>query len=208
MGTQPKHRELAGDHTPASRARRNGGGKRRARLELPRRANTGAGRRDRRGSGCERRRTEVSANAEHDEPLGLLSALRVGLGVAQRLDVDRVGLSDLVRGAVADEDGLSTPLREVECCVDSTERVGVRVRLSGCEEAERLVSSGLRTPTTHSSQMLTLMMTFFPSGIDPMSTSTLARARTSAEADMLARKSVTVDLAPAAVMSPIDPTMK
>lgn len=54
----------------------------------------------------------------------------------------------------------------------------------------------------------TLMMTFLPSGIVERSTSTLARARTSAEALMLVRKSVTVDLAPAAVTRPIEPTMK
>jgi hypothetical protein len=54
----------------------------------------------------------------------------------------------------------------------------------------------------------TLMMTFLPSGMLDKSTSTLAKARTSDEADMLVKKSVTVDLAPAAVTSPIVPTMK
>lgn len=47
---------------------------------------------------------------QHDEPLGLLDTLLVGLGVAQGGDVDLVGLIDLGLGAVADEDGLASPL--------------------------------------------------------------------------------------------------
>jgi len=53
-----------------------------------------------------------------------------------------------------------------------------------------------------------LMMTFLPSGMAERSTSTFASARTSDEALMLVRKSVTVDLAPAAEMRPSEPTMK
>jgi hypothetical protein len=52
------------------------------------------------------------------------------------------------------------------------------------------------------------MITFFPSGIEFMSTSTFAKASTSAEADMFLRKSETSDLAPAAVMRPIVPMAK
>ena len=48
----------------------------------------------------------------------------------------------------------------------------------------------------------------FPSGIFVNSTSTFANAKTSADAVKLAIKSDTVDLAPAAVKRPIDPTMK
>ena len=54
----------------------------------------------------------------------------------------------------------------------------------------------------------TLMITFFPSGIFVRSTSTLAKANTSADAVRLAIKSATVDLSPAAVNRPIDPTTK
>lgn len=53
--------------------------------------------------------TQVSADAKHDEPFGLLGAGLVRLGVAERLDVDAVGLLDLLRGTVADEDGLAAP---------------------------------------------------------------------------------------------------
>lgn len=54
--------------------------------------------------------TQVRADADHDKPLGLLGALGVLLRVTQRLDVDSVGLSNLVGGPVANEDGLSAPL--------------------------------------------------------------------------------------------------
>jgi hypothetical protein len=45
-----------------------------------------------------------------DAPLGLLDSLRVLLGVSERLDVDGIGLVNLVLGSVSDEDGLSSPL--------------------------------------------------------------------------------------------------
>jgi hypothetical protein len=123
---------------------------------------------------------------EHDEPLGLLDAVRVLLRVTQRRDVDLVGLLDLASGTVTDKDGLSTPLR-----------IGRDVSILPREEE-----------TNRHKEERTLMMTFLPSGMVERSTSTLARARTSDEALMLVRKSETVDLAPAAVTRPIDPTMK
>lgn len=62
--------------------------------------------------------SKVSADTKHDEPLGALGALLVGLGVTERLDVNVVGLSNLVGRAVTDEDGLSTPLDdEVLACI-------------------------------------------------------------------------------------------
>ena len=54
--------------------------------------------------------TQVGADAEHDEPLGLLGARLVALGVAEALEVGAARLCDLVGGAVADEDGLAAPL--------------------------------------------------------------------------------------------------
>ena len=52
---------------------------------------------------------QMGADAQHDEPLGVLDAVRVRLWVSQRLDLDLVCLFDLVGCWVADEDGFSTP---------------------------------------------------------------------------------------------------
>ena len=49
-------------------------------------------------------------HTQHDQPLGLLDTLLVGLGIAQGGDVDLVGLINLALGTVADEDGLASPL--------------------------------------------------------------------------------------------------
>lgn len=49
-------------------------------------------------------------NTQHDEPLGLLDSVRVGLGVTESLPLGVLGLLDLVGGTVSDEDGLSSPL--------------------------------------------------------------------------------------------------
>jgi hypothetical protein len=54
--------------------------------------------------GREQKRTQ------HDEPLGLLDSVRVGLGVTERLPLGVLGLLDLFGGTVSDEDGLSSPL--------------------------------------------------------------------------------------------------
>lgn len=54
--------------------------------------------------------TQVGANAQHDEPLGVLDAVGILLGVAQGRDLHLVGLVDLIGSAVADEDGLAAPL--------------------------------------------------------------------------------------------------
>ena len=53
---------------------------------------------------------QMRADAHHDEPLGLLDALGVGLGIAQGLHLDGVGLLNLIGRAVTDEDGLAAPL--------------------------------------------------------------------------------------------------
>ena len=52
---------------------------------------------------------EMSADADHDEPLGLLDPVGVGLRVAQLVNVDGFGIFDLGLGAVADEDGFAAP---------------------------------------------------------------------------------------------------
>lgn len=107
--------------------------------------------------------TQVGADTQHDQPLGLLNTLVVGLGVAQALPLCVTGLVDLILGTVTDEDGLSTPLDD-----------DLFGNVLGYFEGGTRASS----------------RTFLPSGMAPRAISTLAWARTSAEADMLTRKSV------------------
>lgn len=52
----------------------------------------------------------LGVRTQHDQPLGLLDTVRVGLGVTESLPLGVVGLLDLVFGAVSDEDGLASPL--------------------------------------------------------------------------------------------------
>ena len=52
---------------------------------------------------------QVGADADHDEPLGLLDAVGIGLRVAEGVNVDGFGFFDLRLGAVADEDGFTAP---------------------------------------------------------------------------------------------------
>jgi len=47
---------------------------------------------------------------KHDEPLGALHTLVIGLGVTETLPLGLTGLIDLGLGTVTDEDGLATPL--------------------------------------------------------------------------------------------------
>lgn len=54
--------------------------------------------------------TQVSADTDHNEPLGVLYSLLVSLGVTKDGDVDGFGLLDLGFRAVTHENGLSTPL--------------------------------------------------------------------------------------------------
>jgi hypothetical protein len=54
--------------------------------------------------------TQVRADTDHDQPLGLLDTVLVLLRVTQGLDFDVLGFLDLFGGTVADEDGLATPL--------------------------------------------------------------------------------------------------
>jgi hypothetical protein len=54
--------------------------------------------------------TKMGTDTKHDEPLGLLRTLLIGLGVTERLPVNRACLGDLVRRTVANEHGLATPL--------------------------------------------------------------------------------------------------
>lgn len=58
----------------------------------------------------ERHAAEVGAHADHDEPLRVHDALRVGLLVAEIGHLHRLLLGDLRREAAADEDGLAAPL--------------------------------------------------------------------------------------------------
>jgi len=107
---------------------------------------------------------QVRAHAQHDEPLGLLDALTVGLRVAQSFPLCVFGFFDLGVGAVPDEDGLAAPFDDDLGGVSGLWEGG---KMGGMEGGR----------------------TFLPSGMAARSISTLAWARTSAEADMLTRKS-------------------
>lgn len=76
------------------------------------------------------------------------------------------------------------------------------------EEREPCVSKCSIVNLSRNTSAHTLTMTFLPSGIDDMATSSLASARTSAEAERVETRSTTVDLAAAAESTPIEPTMK
>ena len=52
---------------------------------------------------------QMRADAQHDEPVGLLHAVAVRLRVPEGLPVFRLGVFDLGVGAVADEDGFAAP---------------------------------------------------------------------------------------------------
>ena len=47
---------------------------------------------------------------KHNQPLGLLDTVRVGLGITERLPLCVLGLFDFVLGTVSDEYGLASPL--------------------------------------------------------------------------------------------------
>jgi len=49
----------------------------------------------------------MGTNTEHDQPFGSLNTVVVVLRVTEGLDVDLVGIGDLVGSSVTDEDGLS-----------------------------------------------------------------------------------------------------
>lgn len=78
--------------------------------------------------------TQVSADTKHDEPLGLLGTCFVGFRIAKRLDVNAVGLLNLLRGTVANEDWLAAPFDDdVLACLTEVQggRWGVIVSDTG-----------------------------------------------------------------------------
>jgi hypothetical protein len=109
----------------------------------------------------------MCTNAQHDEPFWSLHPVRIGLGITQLSYVDGFRVFDFVCGAVADEHRLASPfdnyLERAMSCQWSGLVIGVR-------------EGDIRT--------------FLPSGIADRSISTLAWASTSAEADMLTKKSI------------------
>ena len=107
---------------------------------------------------------DTDRHTNHDQPFGLLDTIFVSLRVPQGLDFDALGFLDLVGCTMADKNGLASPF-------DENLFLSVLTELLHC-----------------------VVHTFFPSGIVERSTSTLAMARTSAEADMLTRKSASVNL--------------
>lgn len=54
--------------------------------------------------------TQMGAHAQHDQPLGLLDTVCVGLGVTEGFPLGVFSLLDLRLGTVADENGLASPL--------------------------------------------------------------------------------------------------
>src|SRR6266849_4732023 len=58
---------------------------------------------------AQRHAAQMRAHADDDEPFRLLDARGIGLGVAQRVDVDLLRRLDLALGAVVDEDRLALP---------------------------------------------------------------------------------------------------
>ena len=52
---------------------------------------------------------EMGADADDDQPFGLLHALGIGLGIAQLGDIDVFGFLDLLGGAMGDEDRMAAP---------------------------------------------------------------------------------------------------
>ena len=66
---------------------------------------------------AERAVFRCSVRTQHDQPLGLLDTVAVGLGVTQRLPLGVLGLLDFALGAVTDEDGLASPLDNDLCCL-------------------------------------------------------------------------------------------
>lgn len=53
--------------------------------------------------------TKMGTDSQHDKPLWLLNSVCVSLWIAERPDLDVVGLFDFGGCAVADKDGLATP---------------------------------------------------------------------------------------------------
>lgn len=68
------------------------------------------GRRSKIFGGFSRQAPIIGSRTKHDQPLGLLHTVAVGLGVPKRLPLGALGLGNLVAGTVADEDGLASPL--------------------------------------------------------------------------------------------------
>lgn len=54
--------------------------------------------------------TKMCADTKHNKPLRSLCPLFIGLGITQSLDVNIVGLINLIRSSVSDEHWLSSPL--------------------------------------------------------------------------------------------------
>ena len=69
-------------------------------------------------------------HTQHDEPLGLLDSVRVGLGVAESLPLGVLGLLDLVGGTVSDEDGLSSPLDDDVLALGDGGKIDLNLGLS------------------------------------------------------------------------------
>lgn len=74
--------------------------------------------------------TQVGADTQHDQPLRALDTVVVRLRVTEALPLGLAGLGDLVLGAVADEDGLATPLDDDLFWV--AVRADARIGIDGC----------------------------------------------------------------------------
>jgi hypothetical protein len=106
----------------------------------------------------------MCTNSQHDEPFWFLYPVGIGLGVSQLSYVDGFRVFDFVCGAMADEHRLASPFDNY------LERAKSYQWSAGVGKGD--------------------IRTFLPSGIADRSISTLAWASTSAEADMLTKKSI------------------
>jgi hypothetical protein len=109
----------------------------------------------------------MCTNAQHDEPFWSLHPVGIGLGVTQLSYVDGFRLFDFVGGAVADEHRLASPFDNY------------LERAKSCQWSWFVMEFRKGE-----------IRTFLPSGIVDRSISTLAWASTSAEADILTKKSI------------------
>jgi hypothetical protein len=69
----------------------------------------------------------MRADTQHDEPLGFLDTVAVGLRVAQGFPFGVFCFFDFVLGAVADEDGFAAPFDDDLCGVSSCWVEGAKV---------------------------------------------------------------------------------
>lgn len=74
--------------------------------------------------------TKVSADTKHDQPLGALDTVLVGLRITESIPLGLTGLIDLTLGTVTDEDGLTTPLDDDVLALRDSTKSNLNLSLS------------------------------------------------------------------------------